>query len=319
MQLTGLHHVTAITAQAAQNVDFYTQVLGLRLVKKSVNQDDVSAYHLFYADKVGSPGTDITFFDWSHVVQNQNGAGSIAEIALRLPNRESLDWWEERLSELGIPHTEIIAQGGVELFRFTDPEGQALAMVNDRGAPDAGIPWEHSPVPADHFIGGMHAVKLQVQNLEPTALVLTEVLGFRQAGEYETDNKPSRQVVIFETGQGGPGTQVHVEAGTHLQLARQGRGGVHHIAFRTPNDEEHQAWQRRISNAGLRVTPVIDRYYFKSIYFREPGGILYEIATDGPGFAADEHPDHLGERLALPPFLEPRRKQIEAQLKPLEV
>lgn len=318
MQLTGLHHVTAITAQAAQNVDFYTRVLGLRLVKKSVNQDDVSAYHLFYADKVGSPSTDITFFDWPHVVQNQNGAGSIAEIALRVPSRESLDWWAGRLSEAGVPQTAIIAQGEVELLRFSDPEGQSLALVNDRGAPDGGIPWERSPVPAHHFIGGMHAVKLQVQNLEPTALVLTEVLGFRLAGEYENGSSPSRRVVIFETGQGGPGTQVHVEAGTHLPPARQGRGGVHHIAFRTPNDEEHHAWQRRISAAGLRVTPVIDRFYFKSLYFREPGGILYEIATDGPGFAADEHPDHLGERLALPPFLEPRREQIEAQLKPLE-
>ncbi|HEX6305912.1 MAG TPA: ring-cleaving dioxygenase [Anaerolineales bacterium] len=319
MQLTGLHHVTAITARAAQNVDFYTQVLGLRLVKKTVNQDDVSAYHLFYADAIGSPGTDVTFFDWPHVVQNRNGAGSIAEIGLRVPDRESLEWWAQRLAQAGVDHRGVVEEAGRTLIRFSDPEGQALALVNDEDAPGGGTPWERSPVPAEHGIRGLNSVKLMVEILESTASVLTEVMGFRQVREVPSDDNPDANVVIFETGRGGPGTEVHVEAGPHLPPGRQGRGGVHHVAFRTPNDEEQVQWRQRISQAGLRVTDIIDRYYFKSIYFREPGGILFEIATDGPGFAVDEDVEHLGEQLALPPFLEPHREQIEANLHPLEV
>ena len=317
MQLTGLHHVTAITGQAARNVEFYTQVLGLRLVKKSVNQDDVSAYHLFYADAVGSPGTDVTFFDWPHTVKNRNGAGSIARIALRVPSREALEWWARRLAELGIPQEGPLEEGGADAILFSDPEGQALALVNDGGVP-GGTPWERSSVPVEMGIRGLHAVTLMVRDLQPTARVLTQVLGFQPVREYLAEGDPARRVSVFAAGGGGPGTEVHVEAGPHLEPARQGRGGVHHVAFRTPDDEQHREWQQRIAGAGLQVTPVIDRYYFKSIYFREPGGILYEIATDGPGFATDEDLDHLGERLALPPFLEPHRERIEAGLRPLE-
>jgi glyoxalase family protein len=319
MQLSGLHHVTAITAQAAQNVAFYTQVLGLRLVKKSVNQDDTSAYHLFYADAVGSPGTDVTFFDWPHVVQNRNGAGSIAEIALRVSNRSALEWWAGRLEEHRVPHQGIREEGGQELLRFNDPEGQALALVNDREAPEAGHPWRDSPVPGEHFIRGLHGVKLMVQILDPLDEVLTEVLGFSRSREYSVDGSPGHTIVVYESGRGGPGTEVYIEDGPHLPPARQGRGGVHHVAFRTPDANEQETWRQRIADSGLGVTPVIDRFYFKSIYFRVPGGILFEIATDGPGFDADEDIDHLGERLALPPFLEPQRERIEAQLKPLEI
>ena len=317
MQLEGLHHVTAITAQAAKNVAFYTQVLGLRLVKKTVNQDDTSAYHLFYADASGSPGTDVTFFDWPHVVQNRNGAGSIAEIGLRVPSRETLNYWSERLGELNVPHQEVIEETGQEVLCFTDPEGQALALFNDRGAPESGQPWEKSPVPGEHFITGLHSVKLMVRDLEPTEWVLTEVLGFRPVREYLSPENKGKPVLVYESGRGGPGTEVHVEFGSHLPYAHQGRGGVHHVAFRTPDDAEHSQWRKRIAEAGLGVTPIIDRFYFKSIYLREPGGILYEIATDGPGFTADEEADQLGERLALPPFLEPHRSRIEAGLKPL--
>jgi glyoxalase family protein len=168
-------------------------------------------------------------------------------------------------------------------------------------------------------IRGLHAVRLLVRDLEPTAQTLIQVMGFRQDREYQANGDPARLVTVFATGRGGPGAEVHVEYGNHLEPGRLGRGGVHHVAFRTPNDEEHQAWQRRIAGMGLGVTPVIDRFYFKSIYFREPGGILFEIATDGPGFAADEDANHLGEQLALPPFLEPHREQIEANLRPIEV
>lgn len=318
MQLTGLHHVTAITAHAAQNVAFYTQVLGLRLVKKTVNQDDVSAYHLFYADAAGSPGTDLTFFDWANIAANRPGAGSIGETALRVRSREALDWWAERLAGAGVAHEGVIEEAGRQLIRFTDPEGQALALVNDEGKA-GGVPWERSPVPEEYFIHGLSSVKLMVQVLEPTARVLTEVMGFRPAGKIPSADNPARYVEVFATGEGGPGADVHVEAGPHLPPARQGRGGVHHVAFRTPNDEEHARWRERLLQAGLHVTDIIDRFYFKSIYFREPGGILFEIATDGPGFAQDEDLEHLGEALALPPFLEPYRQKIEANLRPLKV
>jgi glyoxalase family protein len=318
MQLAGLHHVTAITAQASRNVAFYTQVLGLRLVKKTVNQDDVSAYHLFYGDAVGSPGTEVTFFDWPMVVKNRNGAGSIASIALRVPGREALAWWAQRLAEAGVVSSGLVEEAGQTLLRFSDPEGQELALVNDNDAP-GGIPWEGSPVPAEMGIRGLHAVTLMVADLAPTARVLTQVMGFQPVREYLAGDDPSRPVVVFATGRGGPGAEVQVEFGPHLTPGRQGWGGVHHVAFRTPNDEEHAAWRQRVASAGLGVTPIIDRYYFKSIYFREPGGILFEIATDGPGFATDEEVDHLGERLALPPFLEPQRARIEAQLHPLEI
>jgi glyoxalase family protein len=318
MQLTGLHHMTAVTGQAAQNLAFYTGVLGLRLVKKTVNQDDVSAYHLFYADAVGSPGTDVTFFDWPHAIKNRPGAGAIGLTALRVPSAEALTWWAQRLTDAGVTHRGLTEEDGQRVLRFTDPEGQELALINDHGAP-GGIPWERSPVPAAMAIRGLHSVRLLVHDLRPTAWVLTEALGFQQVREYLAGNDPARRIIVFATGDGGPGAEVHVEAGRHLMPGRVGRGGVHHIAFRTPNDEEHRAWQQRLERAGLGVTPVIDRFYFKSIYFREPGGVLFEIATDGPGFASDEEMEHLGEQLALPPFLEPRRREIEAGLRPLEV
>jgi glyoxalase family protein len=318
MQLTGLHHVTAITARAAQNVTFYTRVLGLRLVKKTVNQDDVSAYHLFYADAIGSPGTDVTFFDWPHTAQNRKGTGSIAAIALRVPSAEALAWWEKWLTSSGVAHEGIVTEDGQAQLRFSDPEGQALALVNDQGAP-GGIPWEGSPIPRAYTIRGLYGVTLMVRSLQPTARVLTEVMGFRKIEETIRQENPEQRVAIFESGHGGPGTRVLVEANPSLAPARQGWGGVHHVAFRTPNEKEQSLWRLRLLAAGLHVTPIIDRYYFKSIYFREPGGILFEIATDGPGFAVDEDPEHLGERLALPPFLEPHRAQIEAQLLPLEI
>ncbi len=316
MQLTGLHHLTAVTGQAPANLTFYTGVLGLRLVKKTVNQDDVSAYHLFYADGLGSPGTEVTFFDWPHAPRNQNGVGSIATTALRVPSEAALAWWDTRLRETGIAHSGVIEEDGRTLIRFADPEGMSLALVNDQGAP-GGTPWERSPIPAEMSIRGLGMVTLWVRHFEPTARVLTEVLGFQPVRAYHAEGKANRQVVVFATGAGGPGAEVHVEAGSHLPPGRLGRGGVHHVAFRTPNDAEHAAWQERIAASGVAVTSVIDRYYFKSIYFREPGGILFEIATDGPGFATDEPLDQLGEHLALPPFLEPHRARIEAQLRPL--
>jgi glyoxalase family protein len=316
MKLSGLHHVSAVTGDVAGNVRFYTQVLGLRLVKKTVNQDDVSMYHLFYGDEAGSAGTEVTFFDWPHAGKNVPGVGSIAAIALRVPGREALGWWEERFNSLGVPHEGVVERGGRATIAFTDPEGQRLILADDGGAP-GGTPWVDSPVPPEYAIRGLHAVTILVRRLEPSALLLTEALGFRQVGEYPAPEDPSRKVTVFAAGDAGPGTEVHIEVRPELPLINLGVGGVHHVAFRTPNDEEHRQWQQRLTEMGLRVTPVIDRYYFRSIYFREPGGVLYEIATDGPGFATDESVEHLGERLALPPFLEPHRAEIESNLQPI--
>jgi len=318
MQLGGLHHVTAVTTEASENVAFYTEVLGLRLVKKTVNQDDVSAYHLFYGDELGRPGTEVTFFDWPHlrVAPNHAGAGEVSATELRISGRDALGYWAERLAGFGVAHGGVEERGGRDFISFTDPEGQRLRLVDDGGDERVagGVPWEGSPVPRQAGIRGLGAVELTVRDLEPTAWVLTEVLGFRVVGEHARDGG---RVAVFEVGPGGPGSEVLVVERPGAQGAHLGRGGVHHVAFRTPDDEEHAAWRERIRAAGLGVTPQINRYYFRSIYFREPGGVLFEIATDGPGFATDEDPEHLGERLSLPPFLEPRREEIEARLEPI--
>jgi glyoxalase family protein len=317
MNLGGLHHVTAVTADAPGNLAFYTDTLGLRLVKKTVNQDDVSAYHLFYGDEIGSPGTEVTFFDWAAMPPNLPGTGSIAEIGLRVPDRAALDWWASRFADRGVRASAVEEIAGSPTLRFADPEGQRLALV--AGGSDTGFrPWTRGSVPTEHQIRGLNHVTLAVDRLGPTARVLTDVLNFRLAGDYPSPDNPALRTVVFESGPGGPGTEVRVEERPDLPPAQLGSGGVHHVAFRAPNDAEHRAWRDRVRAAGIGITDVIDRYYFKSLYFREPGRILFEIATDGPGFATDEDAAHLGERLALPPFLEPHRTAIEAGLKPLD-
>lgn len=316
MQLHGLHHVTAITANAKGNLGFYTDVLGLRLVKKTVNQDDVSAYHLFYADANGAAGTEVTFFDWAHVGAHVPGAGDIANIALRVP-AGSLGWWQDRLAEAGVSAGDVVEVSGRSSISFTDPEGQRLLLVDDGGTPgdgQGGTPWAKSPVPAEHFIRGLDAVSLCVRRIAPTEKVLTEVLGMKAEREY---NLGGRTAIVFGMVGGGPGKEVHVVERPEQNRAMQGAGGVHHVAFRVPNIAEQREWMQRIRGAGLPTSDLIDRFYFNSLYFREPNGILFEIATDGPGFATDESAEHMGEGLALPPFLEPRRAEIEAGLKPL--
>jgi glyoxalase family protein len=323
LQLGGLHHVTAVTGDAPRNVAFYTQTLGLRLVKKTVNQDDVSAYHLFYGDEVGHPGTELTFFDWPHAGPNVPGSGTIAAIALRVPDRAALDWWVNRLEQRGVTRGTIEERAGRATLPVVDPEGQHLELVGakdtEREAPEA-TPWKNSPVPPEFQIRGLHAVRLSVARGETTIRNLTDTLGFREVAEYtlpRDDASPARLVRVFAVGSGGPGAEIEIEERSDLPYGRVGIGGVHHVAFRAATKEEHRAWRRRVGAAGLGVTPIIDRYYFESIYFREPGGILFEIATDGPGFTADEDAAHLGERLALPPFLEPYRARIEEGLRPI--
>jgi len=232
-----------------------------------------------------------------------------------VPNRAALDWWAARLDEYGVPHSGIVTLYDRARITFADPEGQSLALVDDGGAPFDDAPWQESPVPPEMAIRGFDSVSLAVRTLAPTARILTDILGFRQTSEYAA--KGGEWVVLFETGAGGPGATVYVTEQPMMADARVGIGGVHHVAFRTPNDAEQHAWRARIAAAGFRVTPEIDRFYFHSIYFREPGGILFEIATDGPGFATDEPVSSLGASLALPPFLEGQRAAIEAGLRPI--
>jgi glyoxalase family protein len=313
MQLTGIHHLTAITARSAQNHAFYTQTLGMRLVKKTVNQDDVSAYHLFYADAKGSPGTDVTFFDWP-LPPERRGTNSIVRTALRVAGEPTLRWWKERFASLGVRHGDLVERDGRLTLDFEDPEGQRLNLVDDGGRGSA-HPWHESPVPAPQQIRGLGPITLSVPALEPTALVLAEVMAMRRARDYAGDG--SARVHVYEMGGGGAAAELHVTVEPHRPPARQGAGGVHHVAFRTPNTEEYEAWNRRLREMRMPSSGPIDRFYFRSLYFREPNGILFEIATDGPGFATDEPLEKLGQGLALPPFLEPRRAAIEAGLKPL--
>ena len=317
MHLGGIHHVTAVTGNASRNVAFYTQVLGMRLTKKTVNQDDVAAYHLFYGDELGRPGTDLTFFEWPDIGHHRHGVGTISTISLGVTGQDALNWWVKRFDDLNVAHDDIQTRGADNLLvlPFRDPEGQRLELVDERGRLES-TPWRRSPVPVEMAIHGFYAVRLTLRNLEPSQRFLTEVLGFRRSITYKTPQQTS--VTVFEVGPGGPGAEVHVEIHPELPYHRfVGIGGVHHVAFRTPNEEEHRQWRNRIAEVNSTVTPVIDRFYFRSIYFREPGGVLFEIATDGPGFAIDEDVATLGERLSLPPFLEPRRQVIESHLRPI--
>ncbi|HEY1764569.1 MAG TPA: ring-cleaving dioxygenase [Opitutaceae bacterium] len=315
LQLSGIHHLTAITAQAAQNRAFYTQTLGLRLVKKTVNQDDVSAYHLFYADGKASPGTDITFFDWP-AAPERRGTGSIVQTAFRVAGKASLDWWAGRLASKGVRHAAVADRDGRATLDFEDPEGQRLSLVDD-GASGAASPWEKSEVPAEHQIRGLGPIRMSVPELRASERVLTDILSMRRVRAYTSAGAGSPLVHVFSMGSGGPAAELHVLAEPGSAPFRSGAGGVHHVAFRTPNDEQYEAWAERLERLGLPTSGPVDRFYFRSLYFREPGGVLFEIATDGPGFATDEPLASLGEKLSLPPFLEHRRKEIEANLKPL--
>jgi glyoxalase family protein len=313
MQLTGIHHLTAVSADAPGNKRFYTDTLGMRLVKKTVNQDDVSAYHLFYADGVAAPGSDLTFFDWP-VPRERRGANSIVRTALRVAGEKSLDWWKQRFAATGVKHDAIVTRDGRASLDFEDPEGQRLALVDDGGAGD-GHPWDKSIVPAELQIRGLGPITLSVPNLAPTDAVLTTLMNMRPARTYT--GASGSETHVYAMGEGGAASELHVAVEPKLSPAHPGAGSVHHVAFRTPDDTQYDAWADRLNALRIPNSGKVDRFYFRSLYFREPNGILFEIASDGPGFAADEPLETLGERLALPPFLEPRRKEIEAGLRPV--
>jgi glyoxalase family protein len=320
LELTGIHHVSSLTADTRLNRDFYTRLLGLRLVKKTVNQDDTSSYHLFYADGAGSAGTDVTFFDIPMAARNIPGSGEVNEIVLRVSGPEAIAYWQQRFDQFNVPHEPLTTLAGRTLLRFTDPEGMRLALMDD--GDDAvipgGTPWEHSTVPQEFGILGLGAVSITTARPTQTLNVLTNIMGFRIIEEQPGTEHAEHRIVLLETGKGGPNGLMVVHVRLDLPLARLGRGGVHHVAFRVPTYEAHDAWNAYLQEQGIHVTQVIDRFYFRAMYFREPGGVLYEISSDGPGFATDEPEASMGETLALPPFLEPRREMIVNQLRPLD-
>ncbi|WP_440897808.1 ring-cleaving dioxygenase [Amphibacillus sp. Q70] len=320
MQFSGIHHVSALTASAEKNYHFYTNILGMRLVKKTVNQDSHHMYHLFYADEIGRPGTDLTFFEMLGVGQTYRGNNSISLTGLRVASDQALDYWIERFYQFSVNHQGISEQLGRKVIFFEDPERQRLMLVSDQNntGVEAGIPWAKSSVPSDYGITGLGPVRLTVPELAPTADKLVNLLNFKHVGQYPAYQDGQADVEVYQTGKGGTGAEVHVEIRTDLPQERPGRGSVHHVAFRVKDRSELEAWYEKVKKERLPNSRIVDRYYFQSLYFREPNGILYELATDGPGFATDESVETLGESLALPPFLEKKRAEIEAQVKPLE-
>ncbi|MFO7169652.1 MAG: ring-cleaving dioxygenase [Chloroflexota bacterium] len=315
MELLGIHHLTAVSAKIRENHHFYTRTMGMRLVKRSVNQDDVSAYHLFYADAKGTPGTDLTFFDWP-VPPERRGTRSITRTCLRVAGREALEWWAEYLRERGVRAGEIDERDGRLTLDLEDPEGQRLALVDDGGAGEA-HPWERSPVPAAFQVRGLGPIVMSVPSLRSTDVLLQRALGMRLVREYPHPEHPRHTVHVYEMGPGGAGAELHVAEQPDLPPAQPGAGGVHHVAFRIP-DGDYDAWAERLNALRIPNSGKIDRYWFRSLYFREPNGVLFEIATDGPGFTVDEDEATLGEKVVLAPFLEPQREAILANLKPID-
>jgi glyoxalase family protein len=306
---SGIHHVTAISGEPQRNVDFYVGLLGVRLVKRTVNFDDPGTYHLYYGDGAGSPGSIMTFFPWDGAPRGRIGAGQLTVTSFSFP-ASSLGYWTERLVESGIRFEKPEDRFGETVLRFPDPDGLRLELV--ASSDDSREGWSEGPLPPEHAVRGFHHVTLLSTDPESTTRLMTETLGFMQTGEAEGRTR-------FEAGDGGPGNTVDVANGSGFPRGTMGVGTVHHVAFRVPDEETQLELREKVAALGYNVTHVLDRNYFRSIYFREPGGVLFEIATDPPGFTADEDPERLGESLKLPPWLEPRREQLEEVLPPLSV
>ena len=307
--MSGIHHVTAISGNPSKNIQFYRELLGLRLVKKTVNFDDPGTYHLYYGDESGTPGTILTFFPWEHAAAGRGGVGQTQQTAFRVPAR-SIGYWTHRFIDKGITHEALEKRFGETVLSFTDPDGMSLALVGVPGAENE-TAWSNDAIPAEHAIRGFHGVTLLIEDAAKTGAILINVLGFKAAGRegsisrYRAPNAVGGVVDIYEAKGFLPG--------------RLGRGSVHHIAFRAADDTAQAEMARKlVSEHGMHPTDQKDRNYFRSVYFREPGGILFEIATDIPGFAVDEPLATLGEALKLPPFLEPHRKDIEQTLPSLD-
>jgi glyoxalase family protein len=304
----GLHHITAIAGDPVENLWFYQQVLGLRLVKKSVNQDDPATYHLFYADAEGNPGTDITFFPWTHAQPSSPGVGVVAETLLTVP-RGSLPYWQQRLASFDVRVDAPRERFGERTLPLLDPHGLQLALV-EADDPFAFTPWGAGPVPAEHQVRALHGARAPVRDLAPTRRFLEATLGFTHRGEEDGWHR-----LVLPGAQGaGAGHLLDLREASEERRGAWGVGSVHHLAWTVEDDAQQVALRDAVAAAGRRPSEVIDRFWFRSVYFTEPGGLLFELATRGPGFAVDEDPAALGERLILPPWLEPQRRQIEAVL-----
>jgi len=304
----GLHHVTAIASDPQRNVDFYTKTLGLRLVKQTVNFDAPHVWHLYYGDEKGSPASILTFFPWPGVIPGKEGAGLTTATAFSIP-LESIGFWQQRLKSLDLDFDVTKNVNGYEVLRLRDQDGMSVELVGTEGDSRSG--WDgESSIPADHAIRGLHSVTLSQQILDPTAIMLTEMLGMRASNE-------SASVSQFSMAEGATGALVDVLPGVR-ERGLQAGGTVHHVAFRAPDLPTMEIWRQQLVSQGVPVTEIMDRQYFKSIYFREPGGVLFEIATDDPGFDIDEPLLELGKKLKLPPWLEPNREQIAASLPRIE-
>jgi glyoxalase family protein len=307
--MSGIHHVTAISGKAARNLNFYTQVIGLRFVKKTVNFDDPATYHFYYGDRFGHPGTILTFFPWEHAASGRGWVGLAQQTTFRIP-ANSIGYWTHRFIEKGVTHEALEKRFGEPVLSFTDPDGMSLALVGSAGA-ESEQAWDDSAIPPEHAIRGFHGVTLMLDDAARTAAVLRDVLGFK-------DSDQDGPLARFRASEAIGGI-VDIREATGFLAGQLGRGSVHHIAFRAADDaSQAEMAQKLVAQHGLRPTHQIDREYFRSVYFREPGGILFEIATDSPGFAVDEPVESLGRDLKLPPFLEARRKEIEAVLPELD-
>jgi glyoxalase family protein len=307
--MRGIHHVTAIAGSPARNLDFYTRTLGLRFVKKTVNFDDPGTYHFYFGDAAGSPGTILTFFPWEHAAHGRVGVGSTETTAFRVP-AGSIGYWTHRLVEKGVKHDAPVRRFGESVLAFTDPDGMSLALVGVPGA-ETEAAWSNGAVPAEHAIRGFHGVTLMLESATATGAILTGALGFAEAGR--------EGAFVRYRANDGVGGAVDIREAKGFLPVRMGRGSVHHVAFRAADDADQAEMARKlVHDHAMRVTAQKDRQYFRSVYFLEPGGVLFEIATDQPGFAIDEPVASLGTELKLPSFLEPRRKELEAVLPPLD-
>lgn len=311
--VSGIHHVTAITSSAEKIYEFFTHILGMRLVKKTVNQDDIHTYHLFFADDKGSAGTDMTFFDFPNVPKGRHGNDEVSRTAFRVSNNQALNYWLERFDKYGVKHQGIQTVFGKQVLPFVDFDDQQYQLISDEGntGVPSGTPWEKGPVPLNYAITGLGPVTLSYSDYDYIKAVLEQVYDME-----EIDKEGDRH--LFEMGEGGNGAQVIVEINESLPPHQEGAGTVHHVAFRLPDKQAIDQWIERYRQFQLPNSGFVDRFYFKSLYARVTRGILIELATDGPGFMGDEPYETLGEKLSLPPFLENEREAIEAQVRHID-
>lgn len=312
-ELKGIHHITAITSSAEKIYEFFTYVLGLRLVKKTVNQDDIQTYHLFFTDDVGSPGTDMTFFDFPGIPKGVHGTDEISKTSFRVPDDKALEYWVKRFDRLNVRHDGIKEQFGKKVLPFVDFDDQQYQLISDENNEGvaAGIPWQKGPIPLEYAITGLGPVFVRVSQFNYLKAVLEQVYFMKEIAQEGSFH-------LFEMGEGGNGAQVIVEYNTVLPRARQGYGTVHHGAFRVEDKREIEAWMKHYATFQVPNSGYVERYYFGSLYANIAPGILFELATDGPGFMEDEPYETLGEKLSLPPYFEHRREEIEKLVRPLD-